>query len=65
MLTGASAQDQALGACRVSRKQKEEGTARRRGRGVFPLRSQRLPEAMEENPASFGVFCFVSGLGVD
>lgn len=31
MLTGASAQDQALGACRVSRKQKEEGT--RRGAG--------------------------------
>lgn len=59
MLTGASAQAQDLGACRVSRKQKEEGKVRRRGQGVFPLRSQRLPESMEENPASFAVFCFV------
>lgn len=64
MLTGASAQAQALGACRVSRKQKEEGQEAQGRQGVFPQRSQRLPEAVEENSASFGAFCFVLGLGV-
>lgn len=63
MLTGASAQAQALGACRVSRKQKEEGTG---GAGAAGSLSSEEPKAARGRGRKLSkfwsvLFCFGVG----